>query len=155
MGSKVYAVDPNLRMYGGKALERGQLFELVGLRNDAKLTGQNALQRVYCQAVGKKTPVWRCPHCAEEFFGYDATSPYPKQHLARQHADEGLADLDGPQVKHRVRRPDQKGMTAEEIEGGEEAPPIDSEGASTETEPHPTRMEITTEGVRTVQRAPR
>jgi len=146
MGQRVYAVDPNLRVYGGKELERGQVFELTGQRNDAKLLGHNALERVYCQPVDGDTPTWLCDQCGEEFVGDDVTSRWPQQHLKTQHTEEPTS--------RRVRRR-QKDMTAEQIEDAEEAPPVDPAGASTETEPHATRMEMTKEGVRTVQRAPR
>lgn len=150
MGKNVYAVDPNLKEYGGKTLERGQVFELRGLRNDAKLLGQNALQRVYCQPVVKETPLWRCPHCGEQFVGDDVTSAYPQQHLRRNHADEGAAETDQQQVKRPRKRA--APATPEQIEKGEDAPDIEPEGASTATKPPPSRYELTKEGPRAVQR---
>jgi len=149
MGKKVWASDPNLREYGGKLLERGQVFELIGLRNDQKLLGQNALQRVYCGPVDKSTPLWECPKCGESFYGADVTSPFPSQHLKRSHAEDAAANLTGPQLKQRRST---KALSDEEIEKSEVAPDVNPEGNPLDTSPLPTRMRMSKQGLEVLER---
>ena len=65
--------------YNGEELQRGQVFEMVGARNDEKLLGLD-----YCQEVNKKVKVLDC-NCGYSFVGQDcynyhlASEKHPKE----------------------------------------------------------------------------
>jgi len=52
--------------YNGEELEQGQVFELLGARNDPKLIGLR-----YCEQITKRTDVMDCT-CGKSFVGEQA-----------------------------------------------------------------------------------
>ncbi len=76
MGEKVLARRPI--GYNGADVDRGQVFELAGARNDEKL-----LKWGYVEAwKGKKTDLHECAACGAQFVGgNERQGHYEKRHL--------------------------------------------------------------------------
>lgn len=76
MGQQVYARRPF--GYAGKELDRGQVFELAGARNDERL-----LRLAYVEAwKGKKADLHECAACGALFVGgNERQGHYEKRHL--------------------------------------------------------------------------
>ena len=73
MGKEVFAKIPFT--YNGKPLDRGQLLELEGCKNDVKLVGQNFL--IPFDAVHDRR--WPCDMCGQKF----ATEMHLHMHRAK------------------------------------------------------------------------
>lgn len=76
MGQQVWARRPF--GYGSLALDRGQVFELTGARNDDKL-----LRLGYCEEWrGKKADAHECPACGAKFIGgNERAGHYERRHV--------------------------------------------------------------------------
>lgn len=66
--------------YAGKSLDRGQVFEFGGHRNDEKLERLG-----YVTPVEKKATLHECSACGAQFIGIaERTGHYEKRHVERE-----------------------------------------------------------------------
>jgi len=65
--------------YAGRELDRGQVYELVGARNDEKL-----VRLGFVAEVERKAETWQCSECGAEFVGEAERQGHgQKRHRAR------------------------------------------------------------------------
>ncbi len=104
MSSKrVAVVSDHMKLYGGKELERGEVFQLQNLINDLKLIGWNYIREI---EDGEET--YTCK-CAREFLG-EVTGSYVRAHLTRWRGEcSPPIVVDGVQIKGSNRKPAPRG----------------------------------------------
>jgi len=81
--------------YAGVELDRGQVFELVGARNDEKL-----IRLGYIAPVERKAETYRCAECGAEFIGLAERT----HHGDKRHSGKALTPEEEDRMVEREER---------------------------------------------------
>lgn len=95
---RVAVISDHMKIYAGRELERGQVFELANQLNDSKLLGWN-----YVRELESKEETYTCK-CGREFLGA-VTDPATRAHNIKWQGQCSPAiEVDGIQLKGRGPR---------------------------------------------------
>lgn len=94
---RVVVLSDHFKVYNGRDLERGQVFNLQDQLNDLKLFGWG-----YIRELEPKEDVYTCK-CGREFFGSVTDAPAHGHNIKWRGQCSPLIDVDGVQVKSGAR----------------------------------------------------